>query len=212
MPVFICVICQCFRFYHQVTIINKDRDSKGKCKSKVVKRGKSRNLGNSKKPADKKKTTSKEDIDKKSKSKSLIDSYGKGKSEVCICKPCNKYVKQGKCPPMAYDNVLSTKMPDGLKTLNTLEEQLICPIIPFMKIINLHKTRQYSIHGPVICVPSNVDKTVNILPRGIDESSFRDVKLMRKLEYKGHHLYQRIRPGKVKEALHHLKSVHPGYN
>ena len=134
------------------------------------------------------------------------------KDKQYICKTCHNKILKGNKPPIAYDNHLQpTEMPPGLENLNTLEEQLVSPIIPFMKIVSLHKTRQNSIHGPVICVPANVDNTATILPRPIHDTGLINVKLKRKLEYKGHHLFQKVDPSKVMDTLHHLKLVNPAF-
>ena len=98
------------------------------------------------------------------------------------------------------------------KHLNTLEEQLLSPVLLFMKIATLHKTKQHAVHGPVICVPSDVKNTAQVLPRPLDESCLINVKLKWKLNYKGHHLFQKVRPHKLHHALEHLKTVHPSFN
>ena len=61
----------------------------------------------------------------------------------------------------------------------------------------------------LFCVPANIENTATSLPRPLHKSGFINVKLKNKLEYKGNHLYTKIIPHKVFNALHHLKSVNP---
>ncbi|GAA6111035.1 uncharacterized protein LOC101886064 [Tachysurus ichikawai] len=53
-------------------------------------------------------------------------------------------------------------IPAELVELNVLESQLISKIIPFAKIIALPKGQQRAVHGAVVCVPSEVETTVNL--------------------------------------------------
>ena len=80
-----------------------------------------------------------------------------------------------------------------------------------MKIIALPKGSQRGIHGPVVCVAAEIDKTVRNLPRHTDDTGLVKVKLKRKLAYKGHHLYQQVHIRLVLEALKFLKLNHPSY-
>ena len=48
------------------------------------------------------------------------------------------------------------------------------------------KGSQQGIHGPVVCVAADIKKTVERLPRPIDDSGLMKVKLKRKLAYRGH--------------------------
>ena len=107
------------------------------------------------------------------------------------------------------NNLQPLDLPNHLQDLNTLEQFLITPVLPFMKIISLPKGLQKGIHGPVVCVPADVNATIQTLPRTIDDSSLLKVKLKRRLQYKGHHLYQQIRMNVVLAAAQFLKEHHP---
>ena len=130
-----------------------------------------------------------------------------------ICKYCHNYLKKGKMPSIAYyGNTLATAaMPDDLADLNTLEQFLLTPVIPFMKVINLPKGYQRGIHGQVVCVQSDLNKVASSLPRPVDDTGLIKVKLKRKLRYKGHHLYQQVRTDNVMRALQHLKKHHSAF-
>ena len=75
-------------------------------------------------------------------------------------------LKAGNIPPQAMaNNLCPFPSPASLKDLNQLGKHLISPIIPFMKIMALPKGLQKGIHGPIICVPSNISKGTTSLPR-----------------------------------------------
>ena len=61
-----------------------------------------------------------------------------------------------------------------------------------------------SIHGNVINVPADVNSTVNVLPRPVNESQTIPKKLKRRLGYKHYYQFQSIRPSKVLEAAKYL--------
>ena len=94
--------------------------------------------------------------------------------------------------------------PDVLKNLTPLEERLISPRIPFMQIRELPSGGQLSIHGNVVNVPADVNSTVSVLPRPVNESQTIPIKLKRRLAYKHHYQFQNVRPSKVLEAARYL--------
>ena len=128
-----------------------------------------------------------------------------------ICLPCHQSLKKDKVPVLSVhgNNLKPIEMPENLNELNTLEQFLITPVLPFMKIIALPKGSQQGMHGPVVCVAADIKKTVERLPRPIDDSGLIKVKLKRKLAYRGHHLHQQVRINLVADALHFLKQHHP---
>ena len=74
-------------------------------------------------------------------------------------------------PTEAQVNKLElSDIPSELSGLNTLEKQLIAQYIPFTKIVMLPKGGQRGMCGPVICVPSDIQKTHDILPRCPNEA------------------------------------------
>lgn len=80
-----------------------------------------------------------------------------------------------------------------------------------MKIMSLPKGGQHGVHGPVICVPSNVTKTVTSLPHIESSNQIIKAKLKRKLNYKGHYKFQVINKDKLFCALQYLKNNNPYY-
>ncbi len=115
-----------------------------------------------------------------------------------ICSTC---LKAGKLPTCAKANKMTfPEKPDILKDLTPLEERLISPKIPFMQVRELPRGGQLSIHGNVVNVPADVNSTVSVLSRPINESQTIPIKLKRRLGYKHHYQFQNVRPSKVLEA------------
>ncbi|XP_029976984.1 uncharacterized protein LOC115409845 isoform X4 [Salarias fasciatus] len=128
-----------------------------------------------------------------------------------ICHGCNSKIICGKVPDQSVINNLQLDpIPQELNTLNPLEQHLIAPHIPFMKLVALPKGGQNGVHGPVTCVPSNTN-AVNVLPRLENQDLMIRVKLKRKLSYKGHYEYQYVNTSKVHSALENLKQNNKWY-
>lgn len=128
------------------------------------------------------------------------------KSSLWICHTCHRKLFCGKMPAEAASNNLEVKrIPPELECLNSLEQHLISLYIPLIKIIALPKGGQHGVHGPVVCVPSDVSTTTNILPRCESDDQLIRVKLKRKLSYKGHHEYQFVTKSHLTETLNYLK-------
>ena len=122
-----------------------------------------------------------------------------------ICGTCHSNLKIGKLPTCAKANKMTfPEKLDVLKDLTPLEERLISPRIPFMQVRELPSGGQLSIHGNVVNVPANVNSTVSVLPRPINESQTIPIKLKRRLGYKHHDQFQNVRPTKVLAAAQHL--------
>ena len=121
-----------------------------------------------------------------------------------ICSTCHSNLKEGKLPSCAKANKMT--FPDKPEVLNLtiLEERLVSPRIPFMQIRELPSGGQLSIHGNVVNVPANVNLTVNVLPRAVNESQTIPIKLKRRLSYKHHYQFQNVRPSKVLKAAQHI--------
>ena len=95
-----------------------------------------------------------------------------------ICGTCHSNLKAGKLPTCAKANKMTfPEKPDVLKDLTPLEERLISPRIPFMQVRELPSGGQLSIHGNVVNVPADVNSTVSVLPRPINESQTIPIKL-----------------------------------
>ncbi|XP_078582369.1 uncharacterized protein LOC144865469 isoform X1 [Branchiostoma floridae x Branchiostoma japonicum] len=141
-----------------------------------------------------------------------IAKSSRGKEWICHC--CHRHMIDKKTIPYeAQSNKMKLpEIPPELKSLNTLESQLIAKRIPFMKVAALPKGGQKGVVGPVVCVPADVSETHAILPRMPSEAQLIKVKLKRKLQYSGHHMYRQISPLKVDVALKYLVENNEHYS
>ncbi|KAK3105150.1 hypothetical protein FSP39_018213 [Pinctada imbricata] len=128
-----------------------------------------------------------------------------------ICHTCHRKIMAGCIPQESSSNNMSLDdIPDKLKALNSLEQNLIAKHITFMKLAMLPQGAQNAIHGPVVCVPSNLNKA-SCLPRQEDNDLILRVKLKRKLSYKGHYDYKFVNTNNVYNALQFLKENNKWY-
>ena len=126
-----------------------------------------------------------------------------------ICKTCDNALKRGKLPAQAKANNLDLEdIPSELSDLNSLEVWFISLRIPFMKMVALPCGKQCAIHGPAVNVPTDLTP---VLPRLPSQMQMVPMKLKRKLCYKGHYMFQYVRPAKVLAALQWLKLNNPLY-
>ncbi len=138
--------------------------------------------------------------------------YHELKKKEWICFTCDRHLRKGDIPPQAIANGLRLDpIPDELKHLNPLEKHLICIIQAFQKIVPLPKGGQKGVRGQMVCVPADLQKTADTLPWTLDTNSLIRVKLKRKLEYKGHHLYMTVSQERIMKALMKLKEINPHY-
>ncbi|KAK3100565.1 hypothetical protein FSP39_021862 [Pinctada imbricata] len=133
------------------------------------------------------------------------------KAHLKICHTCQRKIMTGCIPQESSSNNMSLDdIPDKLKALNSLEENLIAKHITFMKLVMLPQGAQNAIHGPVVSVPSNLNKAAS-LPRKDDNDLILRVKLKRKLSYKGHYDYKFVNTSHVHNALKYLKENNKWY-
>lgn len=114
---------------------------------------------------------------------------------IIICNTCKTYIKRNKTPPVSIFNIGSFPcMPESLKGLNEGEWRLLSPRLPFMKIYEASKGRQFKLRGNVVNVPSDVTTTLSMLPRTLAQDETIKLQLKRRLEYKHSYLSANIRP------------------
>ena len=129
-----------------------------------------------------------------------------------ICKTCDRALARGSMPLQAKANGLQLpEIPPELSGLNALELRLISLRVPFMKMVALPSGKQRSIHGPAVNVPSKIDTICDVLPRLPSQFELVPLKLKCKVAYKGHYMYDYIRPQKLLDALRYLKANSPLY-
>ena len=99
------------------------------------------------------------------------DSIAQNLQRCTFATQCDSYLLKGKTPPQATVNNMWTCDSDPvLNSFNTLEQQLISMFIPFEKIVTLPRSKQSGMQGPVVCVPSDINRTTNLLPVPSGES------------------------------------------
>ncbi len=138
--------------------------------------------------------------------------YHDKKKKEWICHTCHRHLLKGNMPPQADINKLwLDDMTKELKTLKSLEMHLVSIVQPFMKIVPLPRGAQKGVRGQMVCVPANLQRTADSLPWTLDTHNLIRVKLKRKQEYKGHHLYMVVSQEKVMAALRKLMEINPAY-
>lgn len=89
-----------------------------------------------------------------------------------LCHTCYKYVGEGKIPKLSSNNGLKLPpVPECLKVLNDIEERLLSPYVPFMKILLLNhraSNPQIGAKGSVIYIPVDVNEMEKSLPRNFN--------------------------------------------
>ena len=125
-----------------------------------------------------------------------------------MCKTCLIYIKDGRVPKIALCRGLTfPEIPPELSGLTMIEQRLVSPRHEFMNIRSLGRERQHGLHGMVVNVPIDVDKTVNQLPRTFLQSQTIQLQLFRKLSFLKPYLYETIRPNVVLEAARYLSTT-----
>ena len=122
-----------------------------------------------------------------------------------ICGTCNRQIKMNKSP--TFNKHHGIYWPPKIPDLDILphEERLIALRLPFMHIQILPSGGQRSLKGNVINVPADINETIFMLPRHINDQGTVTVKLKRRLCYRAVYQDSNVRPVKVLEALKYLK-------
>ena len=138
--------------------------------------------------------------------------YTSAQQKIWLCKTCDSALKRGNMPTQAKaNNLVLEPIPIELRDLNSMEIRLISLRIPFMKMMALPCGKQKAIHGPAVNVPTDLHPVCDLLPRLPSQAQIVPMKLKRRLCYKGHYMYEYVRPDKVLAALEWLKNNNPFY-
>ena len=125
-----------------------------------------------------------------------------------VCKNCLINIKDGRVPKIALCRGLTfPEIPPELSGLTVIKQRLVSPRHEFMNIRSLCRERQHGLHGMVVNVPIDIDKTVNQLPRTFLQSQTIQLQLFRKLSFSKPYLYETIRPNVVLEAARYLSTT-----
>ena len=90
------------------------------------------------------------------------------------------------------------------QTFFYLNELELAPRLAFQKLLQAPRGIQFKIKGNVVNIPADVNNTVNILPRLLQESGTIKVQFKRGLEYKSSALSLNVRPNKILQAANWL--------
>lgn len=100
-----------------------------------------------------------------------------------------------------------SEIPPELSGHNALELRLIS--LPWY-MVALPPSKRRSIHGPAMNVSAKVDTICDVLPQLPSRSELVTLKLKRRVAYRGHYMYEYIRPQKI-DALRYVKANNPLY-
>ena len=92
-----------------------------------------------------------------------------------------------------------------LSSLEKLKQIRRAQQIVFEKIMIMHKGQQRKIRGAICNVPVECDQTCNQLPHPPDRSCIIILKLIRKLQSRGHVYFQASLPELIQQVLNWLK-------
>lgn len=92
------------------------------------------------------------------------------------------------------------EIPNSLKDLTPIKEQLILLRLPFMKIRPLGYQGESLLKGAGVNVPISVNSTSTSLPRSSDEAHVIQIHFRRRLEYNHDYMTDMIHPANVMEV------------
>ena len=133
-----------------------------------------------------------------------ITNYKSKDDKQWLCHTCINNLKEKRTPKLSFKNKTCFPPKIDVLDLQVLEERLIALRIPFMQIRELPRGSQLSMKGAVVNVPTDVQTTVNSLPRTQSMMETIPIKLKRRLVYKTSTCTQNVRPARVIKALQYL--------
>ena len=130
---------------------------------------------------------------------------GSDEEEFYLCKKCQGYMKVDTVPPLARINGFEfPAVPSVLDELNVMEERIISPRITFMLIKQLGVDHQFGLTGGCINVPVDINNTVSVLPRKLNDNYTIHLQLKRRLSDKKAFDTSIVRPKKIFDAAKYL--------
>jgi hypothetical protein len=124
-----------------------------------------------------------------------------------VCHGCYKHLCAGRRPKLNPLNLPDFPvMPDALEGMTDMENHLVAPRIPFIKIYSLPRGGQRGVHGGMVNVPTNLTKTQQQLPRQLHSRESITVNLNPRVCFKGSYKSSGVRPARVVKQLQYLAS------
>jgi hypothetical protein len=98
-------------------------------------------------------------------------------------------------------------VPTKLQDMTDMENHLVLPRIPFMKVYALPRGEQRGVHGGMVNVPTNLAKIQQLLPRQLHSRESITINLSRRVYFKGTFKTSDCRPARVVQQLQYLCST-----
>ena len=135
-------------------------------------------------------------------------------NEYWICRTCYYYLSEKRIPVQSVGNCLQVFDRPSCLNLTEIENTLIAPQIPFMKILKLPKSRMNSLIDKIVNIPildGTLQKNFATLPRTSNEADLIPVAIKRKKVYNTNYLANLVNPHKIRQAVQFLQSIYPPY-
>ena len=119
-----------------------------------------------------------------------------------ICRTCHNKVKKNNVPCQAVSNKLAVELlPNEFRIFVDYKE-----FTEFKKVTVMRKGQSPKVKGSICNIPiSEIDNNCNSLPRPADSNGVIIVKLKTKAAYRGHVLFEPVRPRLIESLLQYLK-------
>ena len=125
-----------------------------------------------------------------------------------VCRTCNLKLKKGKVPCQAVCYKLAVScLPEQFKSVRKLERVLISKRLLFKKVKIMPKGQSPKLKGALCNIPVEHVDVSSLLSRLADSKGLVTAKLKKKLEYKGHALFEPVRTRFIVDLLSYLKRV-----
>ena len=125
-----------------------------------------------------------------------------------VCRTCNLKLKKGKVPCQAVCYKLAVScLPEQFKSVRKLERVLISKRLLFKKVKIMPKGQSPKLKGALCNIPVEHVDVSSLLSRLADSKGLVTAKMKKKLEYKGHALFEPVRTRFIVDLLSYLKRV-----
>jgi hypothetical protein len=125
-----------------------------------------------------------------------------------LCNTCYSSFQRWKAPKMCETNMPDLPViPNELQDMTDMENHLVSPRIPFMKVYALPRGGQRGVHGGMVNVPTNLTKIQQLLPRQLHFRESITINLSRRVCFKGTFKTSGCRPARVVQQLQYLCST-----
>jgi hypothetical protein len=125
-----------------------------------------------------------------------------------LCNTCYSSFRRRKAPKMCEANMPDLSVvPKELQDMTNMENHLVSPRIPFMKVYALPRGGQHGVHGGMVNVPTNLTKIQQLLSRQLHSRESITINLSRRVCLKGTFKTSGCRPARIVRQLQYLCST-----